>query len=61
MRRIPASTLTTYMGLALEEARAALSMREMPVGCVFVHAATGAVLARGRNRTNIEFNVCLGA
>ena len=48
------------MGLALDEARAALAAREMPVGCVFVHAETGAVLARGRNRTNVEFNVRRG-
>lgn len=29
----------------------------MPIGCVFVDPATGAVLARGRNRTNVDFNV----
>ena len=38
-----------FMQLALREARAALDSGEVPVGCVFVEGATGAVLQTGHN------------
>jgi len=41
---------TTYMTLALEEARAAPTYGEVPVGAVVVEAATGRVLAQTANR-----------
>ncbi|KZT62140.1 cytidine deaminase-like protein [Calocera cornea HHB12733] len=41
-----------YIALALAQAREAFAANEVPVGCVFVQNADGAVLARGRNRTN---------
>ncbi len=40
----------TYMRLALQEAAAAASRGEVPVGAVLVDAETGAVLARAGNR-----------
>jgi tRNA(Arg) A34 adenosine deaminase TadA len=42
------------MALALEEARAAAALGEVPVGAVVVEAASGAVLARAGNRTESE-------
>jgi tRNA(Arg) A34 adenosine deaminase TadA len=44
-----------YMALALQEAHAALRQREpeVPVGCVFVHTTSGAVLAAAHNETNL--------
>lgn len=42
----------------------ALASGEVPIGCVFVHPHTRAVLAAGQNRTNVDFNVrggCVGA
>lgn len=44
-----------FMQLALAEARAALAASEVPVGCVFVDRS-GAVVARGHNRTNERKN-----
>ena len=48
------------MGLALAEATAALSEREVPVGCVFAAPRPGGgalvVLASARNRTNASFD-----
>jgi tRNA(adenine34) deaminase len=41
----------SYMALALEEAAAAASRGEVPVGAVLVDGVTGAVLARDGNRT----------
>jgi tRNA(adenine34) deaminase len=40
---------SSFMALALEEARAAASAGEVPVGCVIVHE--GSVIARAHNRT----------
>ena len=40
-----------YMDLAFSEAEAAAAGGEVPVGAVLVDPATGAVLARARNRT----------
>ena len=40
-----------YMQLALEEARAAASAGEVPVGAVLVRDTDGVVVARGANRT----------
>jgi tRNA(adenine34) deaminase len=39
-----------YMGLGLDEARAAAAAGDVPVGAVIVDEQTRAVLARGRNR-----------
>jgi tRNA(adenine34) deaminase len=41
--------MASFMDLALEEARAAGSRGEVPIGCVVVH--NGAVVARAGNRT----------
>jgi tRNA(adenine34) deaminase len=41
--------MTTFMSLALDEARAAQGAAEVPVGCVIVRA--GEVVARAGNRT----------
>jgi tRNA(adenine34) deaminase len=41
--------LTTFMDMALAEARAAQAAGEVPIGCVIVR--DGAVVARGGNRT----------
>ena len=43
-----------FMQQALDQARKALDLGEVPVGCVFVHE--GAVIGTGHNRTNLEFN-----
>jgi len=42
----------TFMGLALEEARAAADIGEVPIGAVVV--CEGAVVASGRNRREID-------
>jgi tRNA(adenine34) deaminase len=44
--------MTSFMDMALEEARAAGARGEVPVGCVLVR--DGAVLARAGNRTLAE-------
>jgi tRNA(adenine34) deaminase len=44
--------MTSFMAMALEEARAAGARGEVPVGCVIVR--DGAVLARAGNRTLAE-------
>jgi tRNA(adenine34) deaminase len=41
--------MTSFMTMALEEARAAGECGEVPIGCVIVHG--GAVVARAGNRT----------
>ncbi len=41
--------MTTFMELALQEARTAAARGEVPVGCVVVH--DGSVIARAGNRT----------
>jgi tRNA(adenine34) deaminase len=43
------SEMTSFMDMALDEARATAKRGEVPVGCVIVR--NGAVLARGGNRT----------
>ena len=48
-----------WMGLALQQAYAALDYEEVPVGCVIVDERTQAVIAQAFNRTNIEKNVSL--
>lgn len=48
-----------FMRIALEEAERALERREVPVGCVFVHAdgkGQDRILARGSNETNATLN-----
>ena len=42
------------MGLALEQARAALAHEDVPVGCVLVDDATSNVIAVARNRREID-------
>jgi len=44
--------MTSFMDIALEEARAAGRSGEVPIGCVVVHA--GAAVARAGNRTLAE-------
>jgi tRNA(adenine34) deaminase len=41
--------MTSFMDMALEEARAAGEAGEVPIGCIIVH--DGAVVARAGNRT----------
>lgn len=43
-----------FMALALEEARAAAVRGEVPVGAVLVDGATGEVIARAGNRTEVD-------
>jgi tRNA(adenine34) deaminase len=43
----------TWMGLALEEAGAAVAHGDVPVGAVVVETATGAVLARRHNEREL--------
>ncbi|KAJ2833704.1 tRNA(adenine34) deaminase [Coemansia furcata] len=43
-----------YMSEALAMAHEALDAKEVPVGCIFVHA--GQVVGRGRNETNVTKN-----
>lgn len=45
-----------HMGAALREAEAALLSGEVPVGCVFVDAATNEILSSGHNETNAQHN-----
>ena len=45
-----------WMFKAIEYAEEALSVGEVPVGCVFVHQDR--IIATGRNRTNESSNVC---
>eukprot|EP01006_Ploeotia_vitrea_P063506 TRINITY_DN85663_c0_g1_i1.p1 TRINITY_DN85663_c0_g1~~TRINITY_DN85663_c0_g1_i1.p1 ORF type:complete len:198 (+),score=75.78 TRINITY_DN85663_c0_g1_i1:3-596(+) len=45
-----------FMALALEEARRALTVREVPVGCVFVHTPSDRVLAAAHNLVTLERN-----
>jgi tRNA(Arg) A34 adenosine deaminase TadA len=40
-----------FMDLALEEAKKALVLDEVPIGAVLVHAETGQIAARAHNRT----------
>lgn len=40
------------MDIALEMARTALSLGEVPVGCAVLHATTGRCLSRAHNLTN---------
>ncbi|XP_073820091.1 tRNA-specific adenosine deaminase 2 [Musca autumnalis] len=47
-------TLNTFMSEAFVEARRALSVGEVPVGCVFVYQ--GNVIARGANEVNATKN-----
>ncbi len=46
-----------YMNLAFERAEEALSVNEVPIGCVFVSSDGKSVLGYGRNRTNETNNV----
>jgi len=50
------STFHHHMQAALEEARCALTAREVPVGCTFVCGRTGELLASGRNRMTERCN-----
>ncbi|OLL24048.1 tRNA-specific adenosine deaminase 2 [Neolecta irregularis DAH-3] len=43
-----------FMNLAVEQAKAAMSVSEVPVGCVFVH--NNKVIASGFNETNASLN-----
>ena len=39
-----------WMLAAIAQARAALAMGEVPIGCVIVHEPTGQIIGRGHNR-----------
>jgi tRNA(adenine34) deaminase len=44
-----------WMRLAIEQARAARAMEEVPIGCVVVHEASGGrVIGRGHNRRIVD-------
>ncbi|KAF9128190.1 tRNA(adenine34) deaminase [Mortierella sp. 14UC] len=45
-----------HMKVALDLALEAHSVGEVPVGCVFVYEPTGAIIGRGRNKTNESLN-----
>lgn len=45
-----------FMQAAFDLAKDALSVAEVPVGCVFVHD-NSTIIGRGRNRTNETRNV----
>src|SRR5213596_3499906 len=49
-RRIMPHDASAFMSLALQEARAALSENEVPIGCVIVHDPASQVIARAHNR-----------
>lgn len=44
-----------FMKIALSKAQEALDLKEVPVGCVFVHQSK--ILATGINQTNVSLNV----
>jgi len=46
----------TWMRLALEDARRAAAMEEVPIGCVIVHEPTGKIVGRGHNLRHTEFD-----
>jgi tRNA(adenine34) deaminase len=43
-----------WMRLALDQARAAAAMDEVPIGCVIVDPASGQIVGRGHNRRNVD-------
>jgi tRNA(adenine34) deaminase len=43
-----------WMGAAIDEAKKALSMDEVPIGCVIVHEPSGQIIGRGYNRREID-------
>ena len=43
-----------YMRAALQQAKKALLLREVPIGCVIVH--DNKIIARGYNRRNTDKN-----
>ena len=43
-----------WMRLAIEQARAAWALNEVPIGCVIVHEPTGRVIGRGHNRRILD-------
>jgi tRNA(adenine34) deaminase len=47
----PVERDTEYMQIALEQARAAATAGEVPIGAVLVRDSDGVVIARGANRT----------
>ncbi len=44
------NTDASFLREALGEARAALALDEVPIGCVVVHAPSGRIVGRGHNR-----------
>lgn len=58
---LPSEKDAHFMRMALAQAEKALSEREVPVGCVFVHHESSAVLATGSNKTNESLNGTLHA
>jgi tRNA(adenine34) deaminase len=45
---------STFMSMALDLARQAASIGEVPIGCVIVHDPTGTVVGRGHNRRQTD-------
>jgi tRNA(adenine34) deaminase len=43
-----------WMREAIDEAKKALSMDEVPIGCVIVHEASGQIIGRGYNRRETD-------
>jgi len=48
------SDYETYMREALEQARQAAALEEVPIGCVIVHDPTGLIIGRGANRREMD-------
>jgi tRNA(adenine34) deaminase len=48
------NTRTSPMELALQQARAAADLGEVPVGAVLIDSATGDLLAHGHNRVEVQ-------
>lgn len=49
------------MSIAIEEAKAAMARKEVPVGCVIVDSHSGAIVAQTGNRTEADRDPCAHA
>src|SRR5438270_13217234 len=50
VRLLLAANEESWMHLALDQARAARAMDEVPIGCIIIHEPTGRIIGRGHNR-----------
>ena len=48
------SDYEAYMREALEQARQAAALEEVPIGCIIVHEPTGQIIGRGANRREMD-------